>query len=152
MTSYPTPIAPGDYFTAAELGFDDPNISVFNIAEDTDGVTLTVIISVTEPLAFHAEHSPQYYTGEGVLTTEARETLEALISSRYKGEYLEEDGEGDYAVIRFNIALDVPATTTVEELGNLIWEKSSLVDFINESDPGTFGSPYLFGTLMSEQG
>lgn len=151
MTNYPAPIAPGDYFDAKDLGIDDANITV-DIAEDTDGVTLTAVINVTEPLAFHASHSPEHFTAEGVLTAEALETLEALISNRYKGEYLEEGGEGDEAVIRFSIALDVPASTTEEELGNLIWEKSSLIDFINESDPGTFGSPYLFGTLMTEQG
>lgn len=150
MTSYPTPIAAEETYSAADLGIEFPNITVD--IQESDGETLYAVIYVLEPLDFHAERSPEHFTAEGVLTSEAFKGLNELITRRYSGEDLYTDGEGSEAFIQFEMALGVPASTTAEELGNLIWEKSGLVDFINESDPGTFGSPYLFGTLMTEQG
>lgn len=150
MNNYPAPIAADETYNASDLGIDFPNINVD--IQESDGETLYAVIYVLEPLHFHAEHCPEHFTAEGVLTAEAFKALHELITRRYSGDDLYTDGEGSEAFIQFEMALEVPTSTTAEELGNHIWEKSRLVDFINESDPGTFGSPYLFGTLMTEQG
>lgn len=153
-----------DYFDAAELGLEELNqhISV-NISEavnehgDTLAGTVTAVLEVQENLAFHADLDKKFpseialFTDEGALTEDGFRSLERAVETRYKGEYVELLGDStEEAYIKFEIALTVPAETTPEELGLMFWEDTALVQFHNESDPGTFNSPYLFGTVIAE--
>lgn len=148
-----------DYFDARDLGLDslNPRISV-NISEiEEDPSKVLAVIEVCEDLRFHSEleekypSEPRVFNSDGTLTAEAYTTLQSILLERYKGEYLIENTEVEGEPwISFEMTLEVPAETSAEDLGSLIWEKTAIVQFHNEVDPGTFGSPYLFGTLISD--
>jgi hypothetical protein len=154
-----------NYFDARELGLDDlnPYINV-NISEaySEDGEPkagrVLAIVEVQESLRFHAELDAKYadpdfviFTEQGELTEEGYKALERALEARYGAEDVELRGEDtEDAYIRFELALEVPADTDPEDLGSLIWEQTKLIQFHNEADPGTFGSPYLFGTVIAE--
>lgn len=152
-----------DYFTVTELGLEDlnPYINV-NISELTDengervpGM-VTAVIEVQENLKFHRDLDRekgdpfnQFFTEDGEMTDRVFKVLNNIIFRRYSGEDFEVDGDSaDDDYFKFSIALDVPEDTTPEDLGALIWEKTALVQFHNECDPGTFGAEYLFGSLI----
>jgi len=147
-----------DYFDARELGLDElnPRISV-NISEHDVPGMVTAVVEVQEDLRFHSEleekypSDPRIFQEDGSLTEDAFNTLSKIIQERYKGVDVQEHG-GDFEdrYISFELVLDVPETTGTEDLGTLIWESTALVQFHNEADPGTFGSPYLFGTLITD--
>jgi hypothetical protein len=152
-------LAQDDYFDSRELGLDElnPRISV-NISEldDEPGFVLAVV-GVSEDLRFHVELEQKYpsepaiFDSEGLLTPEAYRALGTVLEERYKGEWLQENSDiEDDAWISFDLVLKVPADTAAEDLGTLIWEQTALVQFHNEADPGTYGSPYLFGTVLAE--
>ena len=152
-------LAQDDYFDGRELGLDElnPRISV-NISEiEGEPSKVLAVIEVSEDLRFHSEleakypSEPRVFAADGTLTEEAYETLEGILKERYNAEYLQENTEVEGEPwISFEMALEVPADTSAEDLGGLIWEQTALVQFHNEADPGTFGSPYLFGTLISD--
>lgn len=153
-----------DYFSATDLGLEDLNPYVnVNISEKTDedgervAGSVLAIIEVQENLRFHAELHATYpsddpvFTEAGEITEHGFRSLEQVIEGRYKGEAVEllgEDTEEPY--IKFELVLEVPEDTSPEDLGTLIWEGTALVQFHNEADPGTFGVPYLFGTLIED--
>lgn len=149
-----------DYFDGRELGLDElnPRISV-NISEiEGEPSKVLAVVEVSEDLRFHSELDQKYpsdpamFAADGTLTPEAYEALERLLKGRYNAEYLQENTEVEGEPwISFEIALEVPAETSAEALGSLIWEGTALVQFHNEADPGTFGSPYLFGTLLHDE-
>jgi hypothetical protein len=157
-------LAQDDYFDAAELGLEELNQYItVNISEavDANGDTLTgmvtAVLEVQENLKFHADLDRKYpsespiFTETGELTEDGFRSLEKAVEARYKGEYVELLGDStEEAYLKFEIALTVPAETTPEELGEKFYEDTALVQFHNESDPGTFGSPYLFGTVIEE--
>ena len=66
-----------------------------------------------------------------------------VIMERYQGEFLDMAG----SVLSFSEVREAPASLTVEELPKWIWENTSVVRLINETDPGTFGSGYLFSII-----
>lgn len=156
-----------DFFSAAELGLDELNQYItVNISEKTDdngnridGV-VTAVIDVQENLKFHRDldrskgdpHN-QLFQEDGLFSEGVYTALETIITERYKGEDFSADGDvgDDEDFIQFTLVLDVPEETTPAELGNKIWEDTEIVAFHNESDPGTFGSPYLFGSLISDE-
>lgn len=148
-----------NYFTAAELGLDELNPYIHaNISEDPDheGHVLA-ILTVQENLEFHRdldrkyeeEYDARYFTEDDLLTADAEAALKKIVEERYKGEDFQLDDSGT-EWFQFDLVLSVPADTAPEDLGTKFWEDTALVQFHNESDPGTFGSPYLFGSLMSE--
>lgn len=152
-------LAQDDYFDGRELGLDElnPRISV-NISEiEGEPSKVLAVVEVSEDLRFHSEleakypSDPRVFAPDGSLTEEAYQTLEGILKERYNAEYLQENTEveGEFW-ISFEMALEVPADTSPEALGTLIWDETAIVQFHNEADPGTFGSPYLFGTLISD--
>lgn len=159
-------LADSDFFTSAELGLTDLNPFITcNISEqvDDDGNAtgmVFAILTVQEDFAFHRDLDNKYpddYAGkyfqeedaDFAPTADVEAALHKLIEERYDGENFRlDDTGGEY--FEFDIVLTVPADTTPEDLGTKFWEDTALVQFHNESDPGTFGSPYLFGSLMSE--
>lgn len=156
-----------EYFAAVELGLESLNPQIdCNISaaygedgEELDGY-VTAVLTVTEDIRFHLDLDRKYpmdtevFTKDGVLTEAACAALERLVTERYKGEAFEyEDGDGnpENAFFRFEIALVVPADIgEAGDLGGKLWEETELVKFHNEADPGTFGSQYLFGTLIAD--
>jgi len=156
-----------DYFGADELGLDDLNQYIqINISEKTDDDgnridgTVTAVIDVQENLRFHRDldrekGNPfnQLFDADGMFAPNVYKALETIIRERYKGEDFSADGDvdADDDFIQFTLVLDVPAETTPAELGGKIWEETEIVAFHNESDPGTFGSPYLFGSLIYDE-
>jgi hypothetical protein len=133
---------------------------------DTDASKVDVYLHVQESLEFHAEReaslvseSPSAWAGESLmfertgdsehdwtLTELAFQAIQNVLAERYGAEYFDMAGD----VIAFDIHLSVDAATEVAELAGIFWQESQIVRFMNESDPGTFGSPYLFGSIMSE--
>lgn len=157
---------PEDYFDASDLGLADlnPRIQV-NISENNDAGethpdgTVTAVIEVSEDLAFHSnldaekgDENRPLFTKDGELLPATEAALEAIIAERYKGvDFILSEEEGEDSYVTFTITLDVPATTTVEDLSEKIWNETEIVKFHNEADPGTFGTQYLFGSLMYEK-
>ncbi len=148
-----------DFFSARDLGLEGLNQYInVNISElDDDSENVLAVLEVQEPLRFHVELDAKYpsesplFTEDGELTEDGFRSLERLITERYKGEYVELGGDTpEDAYVKFELVLKVPAATTPEDLGVKFWEDTALVQFHNESDPGTFGTQYLFGTLIAE--
>jgi hypothetical protein len=159
------PDAPGE-IEAHELEGIEEYVSGASVyLSDTDASKVDVYLHVQESLAFHAEReaslvseSPAWAeealmferTGDSehdwTLTELAFEAIQDVLTERYGAEYFDMAGD----VIAFDIHLSVDATTEVSELAGVFWEESQIVRFMNESDPGTFGNPYLFGSIMSE--
>lgn len=149
-----------DYFDAVELGLDELNPFIScNISEETDddgnltGKVLA-ILTVQEELEFHrnldrekGDPFNQLFMSNGMTTDAVDKVLVKLIEDRYKGEDLQwDDMATEY--FQFDIVLTVDPETTPEDLGLKFYEETELVRFHNEADPGTFGSEYLFGSLI----
>lgn len=122
-----------------------------SVFQDEDGDTCTVYLFIQESLQFHGDYGTSALErnedGDGwELTAEAFRILPGIIAERYEGENFDVAGD----VFSFDLALTLPAATPVEDVAGLFWERSNVVQFMNESDPGTFGSPYLFGTVFSD--
>lgn len=139
-----------DNFTAAELGLEElnPYIAV-NISEDIDEAgestgNVYVYVTVGEDYRFHRELDGTLFGEDGRPTEQAEQAMESLLTERYNAESIR--FEDDF--FEFDMVLMVPATTKMEDLGVKIWEDTDLVKFHNEIDPGTFGSQYLFGSLI----
>lgn len=153
-------------FSAGDLGLEglNPEILVNISGNDDEGNehpadTVTALIDVTEEIKFHrdldnekGDPDRRLFTPEGDLTSEAEAALKAVIAERYKGVDLtfSDDLDEDFR-FTFTLTLDVPASTTVEDLSEKIWYNTALVQFHNEADPGTFDAPYLFGSLLYEK-
>jgi hypothetical protein len=158
-------LAQDDNFTAEELGLElmNPYISIdISDAYGEDGQPLqgqvAAIVSVTEDLRFHSDYDKGFpdsavFTEDGLLTEDGYRALERALESRYGAtnvEYEDMLGNAPLAFFRFELSVTVPAETDLEGLSERIWEDTKLVQFHNEADPGTFGSPYLFGTVIAE--
>jgi hypothetical protein len=151
-----------EYFAAVELGLEqlNPFISC-SISEETDDDgeptgKVFAILTVQEDLEFHRNldrekgnpHN-QLFTLEGRPTEAVISVLRKLVEDRYKGENFELDDTGT-EYFEFDIVLTVDPDQEAGDLGGKFWEETELVRFHNEADPGTFGSPYLFGSLIYE--
>lgn len=149
-----------EYLTATELGLDELNPYLYcNISEHLDETgqpdgKLTAVLTVQEDLAFHrnldvekGDPHNQMFNLDGRPTESVIAVLTKLVEDRYKGEdfQLDEDGTEWF---QFDLVLTVDPETTPDELGLKFWEDTELIRFHNEADPGTFGSPYLFGSLV----
>lgn len=151
-------------FSAAELGLEElnPTISV-DVAEmyddngNVDPSKFSVQVTVYEDFGFHVSLDRNFpsdspiFEDNGQLTKSAEEALFKILEERYGAEDIEVEYEDSDPFFRFYLHLEVPSDTPDEDLGSLIWEKTKLVQFHNESDPGTFGTQYLFGSLIAEQ-
>mgnify|MGYP000306517473 CR=1 FL=1 len=121
---------------------------------DESGDTCTVYLFIHEQLQFHGEYAGTSggmfeRTDDGnewQLTDEAFKALSGIISERYDGENFDMAGD----VVSFDLSLTLPAATPIEQVAGLFWEHTKITAFINESDPGTFGSLYLFGSIMED--
>lgn len=153
-------LAQDDYFTATELGLEllNPFISC-NISEETDNDgeptgKMLAILTVQEDLEFHRDldrekgnPTNQLFNLDGRPTESVISVLRKLVEDRYKGEEFQLDDSGT-EYFEFELVRTVDADTTAEDLGVKFWEETELVRFHNEADPGTFNSPYLFGSLV----
>lgn len=168
MNTYNSPaLTEDDYFDQVELGLEhlNPWLCVNIIESETPGMVYA-IVTVQEGLAFHADLDKSARAGErlcvmvdtgtvpkfdelGELTDDAYHVLESVIMARYDGENFEVL-DSSPAVISFDIALEVSETLDAAALGLAIYEGTKLVDFHNEADPGTFGSEYLFGSILTD--
>jgi hypothetical protein len=148
------------YFTATELGLEELNPFIScDIQEETDDEgnptgKMNAYLKVLEDLEFHRnldreQGNPhnQLFTLEDRPTESVISVLRKLVEDRYKGENFELDDTGT-EYFEFEIVLTVDPETTPEDLGVKFWEETELVRFHNEADPGTFNSPYLFGSLV----
>lgn len=123
-----------------------------SVFKDESGDTCTVYLFIQEPMQFHGDYGNAAAferaddESSWELTEEAFKALPAIISERYEGENFDVAGD----VFSFDLSLTLPGSTQVEEVAALFWERSKVVRFINESDPGTFGSEYLFGSIIND--
>lgn len=147
-------LEPEEYFAAIELGLEDLNPFIScNISEDPDNSDkVLAILTVQEDYRFHRELDGEYFLGEDedfAPTPEVESALKKLVEERYKGENFQTDDTGG-EWFQFDLVLSVDPEQEAGDLGGLFWEETALVQFHNEADPGTYGSPYLFGSLMAE--
>jgi hypothetical protein len=136
---------------AHELSGLEEYCSGASVFPDDNGETCTVYLFIQESLEFHGNYGSagierSSEDAEWELTEAAFKALPNIISERYDGENFDLAGD----VFSFDIALTLPASTPVDEVAGLFWERTKVTAFINESDPGTFGSQYLFGTILAE--
>lgn len=154
-------LAQDDYFTAVDLGLEELNPFMYcNVSEETDNDgeptgKMLAILTIQEDLEFHRDldrekgnPTNQLFNLDGRPTESVISVLRKLVVDRYKGEEFQLDNNDGDEYFEFEIVLTVDADTTAEDLGVKFWEETKLVDFHNEADPGTFGSPYLFGSLV----
>lgn len=153
-------LTPEDSFSQYELGLENTSLASIDILEGDTDETVTVALMFQEPLTFHINRDrPDLSEDFGLVDgwedtywpTEADwrkwfDALSSVVSERYDGFNMDQAGD----CISFDATYQVPATLTAYELGAWIWENTKVVAFTNESDPGTFGSPYLF-TLVAEK-
>ena len=132
-------------YSAAELGLEYLGFVDFVDYElSEDGTRARISVACSESLAFHREHSPEYFDQDGELTDAAWDALRSLFPERYSADVTE--AVDDY--LRFNVDLETDASAPAESIGEVIWP--TLARIANETDPGTFGSEYLFGTIMAD--
>jgi hypothetical protein len=149
-----------DYLISDELGLETLNpFLACNISEETDDEgeptgKMLAILTVQDDFRFHRDldrekgnpHN-QLFTLEDRPTEAVISVLRNLVDERYHGENFQLDDTGT-EWFQFDIVLTVDPETTPEDLGGKFWEDTELVRFHNEADPGTFNSPYLFGSLV----
>lgn len=153
-----------EFFAAVELGLEDLNPHVYcNITEETDNEgnptgKVFAVLTVQEDFAFHRDldnsveedQEDRMFSEDGQPTEAVLKALQKLVEDRYKGEDFQTDESGS-EWFQFDIVLTVDPDQEAGELGGEFWERTALVQFHNEADPGTFGSPYLFGSLLHDE-
>lgn len=72
--------------------------------------------------------------------------LEAFLTDRYGAELEQGPDEWEYQRMVFSVPLD-PAVDTTETVAAKLEDGTRAVQLYNESDAGTFGSPYLWAEL-----
>lgn len=141
-----------DNFTAKDLGLEGLNpyimVNISDEKDDNDASTgnVTVYVTVQEDYAFHRDLDGEFFCEDGWLNDDAEAALDTVLTERYKADSVTMEEE----YFEFDLVLILPASTDPKDLGNLIWEDTELVKFHNEVDPGTFGSQYLFGSLIRD--
>lgn len=154
----------GDHWDAHELGLEDYCSFVEIWANDNpdESGTVHVLVTVNESLDFHAKreaeilrNAPEWWASatpkvfdDGELTQEGMDALFGILADRYDAEQSDTDG---HVVVWDTFLTSIPAETTEEELGELILRETQLVKWLNETDPGTFGSEYLFGSIIEKE-
>lgn len=148
-----------DYFDGAEL-IEDLNFNwsvniLESYGEDSQTIPgkMDAVVSIWEELRFHANLNPELFNEDGSLMDAARDALMVVLQSRYGAESVEFDSSGENEeFVTFEVVLSgIDEYTSAEELSDRLWNDTPLVNIHNEVDPGTFGSPYLFGSLLTNQ-
>jgi len=150
-----------EYFSAVELGLEGLNPHVYcNISEHADDAgeptgKMLAILTVQEDFRFHREldesvtkdAEDRMFSEDGQPKEAVLIALQKLIEERYKGEDFQTDDSGS-EWFQFDLVLVVDPEQEAGDLGGKFWEETALVQFHNEADPGTYGSDYLFGSLV----
>lgn len=141
-----------DYFSANALGLEGLNpyiaVNISDEKDDNDVSTgnVTVYVTVQEDYQFHRELNGEFFCEDGWLNDDAESALDTILTERYEADSVTIEEE----YFEFDLVLTLPSTTDPKDLGTKIWEETKLVKFHNEADPGTFGSEYLFGSLLRD--
>ena len=112
-----------------------------------DDDTYTLVAEGFEGLEFHRSIRPELFDDDGELTDAAWEALKAVWDERYERSSLT---DCDQYGFRFEIWATVPAHTTEGDAIGQLYDQ--LATILNESDPGTFGSPYLWSIISERLG
>lgn len=140
-----------------EIGADDPRFAI-EVSDNGDG--LTGVILFVESLQFHAEYLSDVWAeiseDENYLTAQAMAELGKSYSSELSSAldetgsilYLDYDSADveDYPEIEISIPVSVRDGETVEDFLDRTYPIMAIL--INITDPGTFGSQYVFSTLI----
>jgi hypothetical protein len=143
-------------FDPREFGYDEVGFvdSVeLSVAEDDDsdtGKTYMLAATCSEDLRFHRGQYPELFEPfededeEPELTQEAMNAVEAVFSEQYSGIDIYGCSDG---YLRFEVAVfegrgDFPIDALDE---GTLWP--IIAQIANESDPGTFGSEYIWNTV-----
>lgn len=124
------------HYSAFDLGLEDlnPNIS----AEiDDHGICL----EWQEYLAFHAENSPELFDEDGWMTPDVERKIRAHAQEHYDADVEFFGGDDPH----FTLVWSIPSMSP-EKIGEYMWD--TLARVANETDPGSFGSRYLFGSIL----
>ena len=132
-------------YSPIELGLEDLGfVDTVELGLDDGGAIAWITALCSESLEFHREHSPEYFTEDGDLSEDAFKALERIFRDRYDANVY--DVSDDY--LRFEVARFTSGDSPADDVADVIWPV--LADISNETDPGTFGSPYVFGSLMAD--
>ena len=144
----------GDYVEDAllpeELGLDHMGLTLINVTPsyDEDG---KVSVSAEGYLSYDfiaRRDLSQYPEDEAMelLNGIPVENLDQLFSTRYPGSSVYDSG-GESPEIAFSVTAD--EADTVGDISERLWDDTGIVDYVNETDPGTFGARYI-GTAVAD--
>ena len=120
---------------------------------EVDQIANTATVAWTEPLAFHAAYNGDDWTrhvdADGYLTPAAEPALAERLSGMFPEScngttiFTDYDDVGDAPAIRFELTTSyLPGETFDHWFDRIGWP--IVATLVNVTDPGTFGSPYLF--------
>lgn len=154
----------GTDFEPLEIGYgQDDDLSNIRVCPGDTPETVTIVLDYHISLDWHliretAENDVSPLSEDGYTLKDGWEDLYwesedswrewfrvagNVIAERYQGECLDMAG----SVLSFAEVRTAPATLTEEELTDWMWENTSVVRLINETDPGTYNSGYLFNII-----
>jgi hypothetical protein len=154
-------LAVDEYYTAVELGLQELNPYLYcNTYESYDELgqpdgKLLAVLTIQENFEFHrnldrekGDPHNQMFNLDGRPTESVISVLRKLVEDRYNGQEFQLDDNDGNEYFEFEVTVVVDPEISLEALGIKFWEDTRLIQFHNEADPGTFGSQYLFGSLM----
>lgn len=137
---FPTLVPRIDY-TAEDLGFDDPR---FNILVHVDEGTHKISVDVTDPFYFHkklgSEVAQRITSDNQDVWLPALGALESVIEDKYPGSVVDvalkdEDDSLNDAQLVFSVEFEQGEDDRVHDF---------LLYLFNATDPGSFGTEYIF--------
>ena len=136
--------------------FDDSNPVDWTGAEvGLDGVGISVVTALGDPSEGEAHLTATRYenpVGDNCLTQEQWNVGYDHLLEAFRERYGVDVTIGDEDVLSldFTVPLKTIDRINPEMASTILWERSSLVQFANESDPGTYGSPHIYAEIARE--
>lgn len=127
-----------------EWADDSGMVSMVYLYLNDDGTATATAIGY-DSYDFHRSVAPEYFDADGDITDAAWEALRRIFEERYSNATLSDADAYGYT---FDVWVTVPQDAPEEDLYGALWEQ--IRQIVNETDPGTFNSPYLFGSLMAD--
>lgn len=140
----------GESLSLGEFFGDHSKHGSVEFSEDGDRADVIIV----EELDWHQKHNPERMEEltdeEGWLTEGTRETiarsLAKIVGGEAEIELSETDAYPDTPSVAFVASYHVSPETTLGTLHEMSYR--FYAEVINVTDPGTFNSPYVFGTMV----
>ena len=127
-------------WTGAELGLETVGVSeVIAHGDVEDGNAFLAATRYENPVDATALTAEQWNVGYDHVIQVLEEEYGAEV------DVLDDNGLS----LEFSVGLHEP-TINAHMASDLLWEKTEMVRFANESDPGTYGSPHIYSRIAKE--